>query len=64
MRKLRLCITDNSWPREDRTLYESYGYSIVDDLCSEEIDSWDGFDTREEARRAGMKRLAELESRL
>lgn len=56
-------VTDESIQYEDRTWNESYGYSIVDNLCSEEIDNWDGFATREEARAAGLKKLEELKAR-
>ena len=64
MRKLSVFVTDNCAQYEDRTWNESYEYHIVDNLCSEEIDSWDGFATREAAREAGLKKLEELKARL
>lgn len=64
MERLSMYVTDSSTQYEDRTWNESYGYRIVDNLCSEEIDNWDGFATAEAAREAGLKKLEELKTRL
>ena len=64
MRKVSMFVAANHTQLEDRTWDVSYEYHIIDDLSSEEIDSWDGFATKEEAREAGIKRLEELKARL
>ena len=63
MRKLSVFVTENCAQYEDGTWSESYEYHIVDDLCGEEIDNWDGFSTEEAAREAGLKKLDELKAR-
>ena len=68
MRKLRLCVckrlhkfldSDGDW---DGVYDESYEYIIYDGEGIE-VAGMDGYDTEEEARKAGEKRLKQLEER-
>ena len=54
------CIdTDGYW---DGTWDDSYEYIIYDEEGLE-VDGWDGFRSKEEAREAGEKKLKELEDK-
>ena len=68
MRKLRLrvfpvdhkCLdTEGEW---DRTYDTTYEYTIEDEEGFE-VDGWDGFGSKEEAREAGEKKLKEMEEK-
>ena len=68
MRKLRLSVckrfhkcttSDGEW---DRTWDESYEYIIYDEERLE-VDGMDGYNTEEEARKAGEERLKRLEDK-
>lgn len=68
MRKLRLSVckrfhkctaSDGEW---DRTWDESYEYIIYDEERIE-VDGMDGYNTEEEARKAGEERLKRLEDK-
>lgn len=64
MRKLSMFVCANHTQLDDRTWDTTYEFHIMDDANSEEIDNWDGFATKEEAREAGLKKLEELKARL
>ena len=68
MRKLRLrvfpvdhkCVdTEGEW---DGTYHRIYEYTIEDEEGFE-VDGWDGFRSKEEAREAGEKKIKEMEER-
>lgn len=68
MRKLRLSVckklhkctsSDGEW---DRTWDESYEYIIYDEEGIE-VAGWDGYDSEEDARKAGEERLKRLEDK-